>query len=138
MIREDIKQLKTGKRELRKFGLLVGGVFLALGILVWVRHKPYYPYLLTPGVILIAGGVIFPKRLKQVYIAWMSLAMLLGFVVSTVLLTVFFFLVIMPIGLVARLAGKDFLGLRIHREVSSYWIRREQVAQSKADYERQF
>ena len=33
-IRDDIRQLKTGPRELRKFGLMVGGVFVVLGLLV--------------------------------------------------------------------------------------------------------
>ena len=85
------------------------------------------------------AGLVFPKALKPVYIGWMSLALVLGLVVSTVLLTVFFFLVITPVGLVARLAGKDFLRLKLRPEDTTYWIRREQkVATSPADYEKQF
>ena len=42
MIWQDIKQLKTGPRDLRRFGLLVGGVFAVLGILLWLRGKGHF------------------------------------------------------------------------------------------------
>jgi len=137
MIFQDIKELKTGPSELRKFGLLVGGVFAVLGLVFLLRHKAHYPWFLVPGIVLILFGAIIPRALKHVYIAWMSLAIVLGFVVSNVLLTVFFFLVITPVGLLARLFGKDFLSLKLNRQASSYWIART-TTRGKADYERQF
>jgi hypothetical protein len=137
-IREDIKQLKTGDRDLRKFGLVVGGVFAALGLFFWLRHKAAFPYFLWPGAGLMVAGMIVPRALRHVYVAWMSVAFVLGFVMAHVILTLFFFLVITPIGLLARLTGKDFLSLKLDREAKSYWIAREQKARSSADYERQF
>src|SRR2546426_3063762 len=137
MIWQDIKQLKTGPRDLRKFGLLVGTVFAALGILLWLRGKGHFAYFLAPGAMLLVAGLVFPKALKPVYIGWMSLALVLGLVVSTVLLTVFFFLVITPVGLVAPLAGKDFLRLKLRPEGTTYWIRRGQKdTASAAEYEK--
>jgi hypothetical protein len=138
MLLEDFKQLKTGRRELRSFGLLVGGVFLALGLLFLWREKPYYPWFIIPGVALIIPGFLFPKTLKPVYLLWMTLALALGFVVSHVILTVFFFLVITPVGLLARVAGKDFLRLKLDRQTPSYWIPREQRPATPERYERQF
>lgn len=137
-IREDIKQLKTGDRDLRKFGLVVGGVFAALGLLFLLRNKAAYPYFLWPGAGLVVVGVIFPRALRYVYLAWMSVAFVLGFVMAHVILTLFFFFVITPIGLLARLVGKDFLSLKLDRRANSYWIPREQKAKSPAEYERQF
>ena len=137
-IRDDIRQLKTGPRDLRKFGLLVGGVFAVLGLLFLLRHKAHYPYFLWPGVVLLLFGAALPRSLKYIYIAWMTMAFALGFVMAHVILTVFFFLVITPIGLLARLFGKDFLGLRLDRQAKSYWIERSQKAKSPAEYERQF
>jgi len=137
-IRDDIKQLKTGDRELRKFGLLVGGVFAILGLLFLLRHKAHWPYFLWPGAVLIAGGAVWPRALKYVYVAWMSVAFALGFVMAHVILTLFFFLVITPIGLTARCFGKDFLSLKLDRGAASYWIRRDGTMKSAAEYERQF
>jgi Saxitoxin biosynthesis operon protein SxtJ len=137
-IREDIKQLKTTKRDLRKFGLTVGGVFAVLGLLFLWRHKAHYPYFLWPGVMLISLGLALPQTLKWIYVAWMSIAFVLGFIMAHVILTLLFFLVITPIGLVARLFGQDFLSLRLNHSISSYWIPRERKLRSPAEYERQF
>ena len=139
MILKDIKELKTTHRDLRKFGLLVGAVFTVLGLIWWARGKPHFPWFLAPGLVLLAFGLAWPRALKYVYIAWMSLAIVLGFVVSTVLLTFFFFLVITPIGLLARLVGKDFLGLKLDRQAPTYWLHRQpKTPKTPADYERQF
>jgi hypothetical protein len=138
-IRDDIKQLKTGDRDLRKFGLMVGGVFVVLGLLMLLRHKLHYPYFLSPGVGLVLCGAILPRALKWVYIAWMSVAFVLGFVMAHVILTLFFSLIITPIGLVARLFGQDFLSLKLDPAAKSYWIPRDnKQVKSPAEYERQF
>jgi len=137
-IRQDIKELKTGDRELRKFGLLVGGVVSVLGTLYLLRHQPIYRWFLIPGIVLMAFGVVFPRTLKYIYLGWMSLAIMMGFVVSNALLALFFFLVITPVGLLARLFRKDFLSLNLDRAAKSYWIPRGKKTRSEADYERQF
>lgn len=137
-IREDIKQLKTTDRDLRKFGLMVGGVLVFLGLLFLFRHKARTPYFVWPGAVLMFFGAVLPRALKWIYIAWMSVAFVLGFVMAHVILTLFFFLVVLPIGLVARAAGKDFLRLKLDRTANSYWLRREHKPMTAADYERQF
>jgi hypothetical protein len=137
-IRDDIRQLKTGPRELRKFGLLVGGVAAALGLLFLLRHKAHWPWFLWPGAVLIACGAAWPRGLKWLYVVWMSLAFVLGFVMAHVILTLLFFLMITPIGLVARASGKDFLRLKLDRSARTYWLAREQKSGQPAGYERQF
>lgn len=137
-IREDIRQLKTDANVLRKFGLMVGGVFTLLGLLFLWRHKPYYPGFLWPGVALIFFGAVWPRALKWVYLIWMSAAFVLGFVMAHVILTLLFLLVITPVGLVARLVGKDFLNLKLDRAAKSYWLPRERGLKPPADYEKQY
>ena len=118
MIREEIRQLETGKRELRKFGLLVGAVFTLLGVWFWWRGKGRYPYFLAPGAVLVVLGTVAPRVLRLIYVGWMSLAFLLGFAVSNILLTLFFYVIVTPVGLLARLwaaalgAGAVGLGVR--------------------------
>ena len=135
MLREDIKGLfKATTRDLRKFGLTVGGVFAALGLLFLLRHKPWWPWFVWPGVPLVVLGAVLPRSLKWIYVAWMTLAMLMGAVVSTILLVLLFFLVVTPMGLVARLAGKDFLSRKLEPGAASYWLGRD-VSKPKAKHE---
>src|SRR5439155_958772 len=86
---------KTGKRDLRKFGFLVGGAFATFALLLWLRHKGAYPYFLWASVTLIAFGAVLPRALKYVYILWMTLAFALGFIMTRVILTLLIFLLLL-------------------------------------------
>ena len=139
MIREEIKSLRTGERELRKFGLTVGGVFALLGCWFWWRGKTHFPCFLVPGGLLMLLGALVPRALKFIYIGWMSLAFILGIAVSTALLTLFFYLIVTPIGLISRLAGRDFLNRKFDRDATTYWIRRDRSSSAQTrNYEQQF
>ena len=138
MIREELKALKTGPRELRRFGLSVGGVFLLLGAWFLYRHRPWSPYLVAPGALLLALGALAPRSLKAVYVGWMALAFTLGMIVSTLLLTLCFYAVVTPVGWLARLCGKDFLQQKWDPRAASYWMPRPVAPQQRTDYERQF
>jgi hypothetical protein len=111
---------------------------MLLGLVLLLRHKANHPYLFWPGAALIAFGAVWPRALKYPYIAWMTMAFALGFVMSQVILTLFFFLLVTPVGLIARLFGKDFLNRKQDRQATTYWIPREAKAKTPASYERQF
>ena len=137
-IHADLKKLRTGAGDLRKFGLMVGGVFILLGVLLLLRHRSSYLAFCGAGALLGAFGVIWPRALKYVYIAWMALAFTLGFVMSNVILTLFFFLFVTPIGLLARLFQKDFLARKWDKRAVSYWIQCGREVKPAITYERQF
>lgn len=139
MIREELKELKAGPAELRKFGFLVGGVFALLGLWCLLRHKPIYPLLLAPAIPLLLLGAVRPRSLRLIYLGWMAMAFTLGAIVSTLLLAVFFYLVITPVGLLARGFGRDFLSRKLDRQAGTYWMPRGVSSpKKKSDYERQY
>jgi hypothetical protein len=125
-------------RELRQFGLMIGGALLLIGALLLWRHRPAWPWLITPGVILFVLGLVAPLSLQKIYTVWMTLAFALGLIVSTILLTLFFFLVVTPIASAAKLFGKDFLSLRMDPFTKSYWSLRVVTHSEPASYEQQF
>ena len=138
MIREEIRKLRTGKSDLRKFGLTVGGVFTAVGLFLLVRHGKFAPLFIGLGLALVISGLVIPTLLKQIYIGWMSVAIVLGNVVSRLILTLFFILIITPVALTARLLGKQFLELELDRDSASYWKVRQTESGPLAKYEQQF
>lgn len=144
MIKEEISLIKTGVKELRSFGQVVGGVFLLLWLAFW-GPIPYffdkggnYPFLLGLGAILVVLGTVAPKILKPVYLAWMSLAVVLGFFMTRVILTIFFFLVLTPVGLFFRLIGRDALQRKIDRKAETYWLEKEYPITDRSRYENFF
>lgn len=139
MLAEAARKLSAVPAELRRFGLLVGGVLVGLGLLAWQRYPTAGPVLVGLGVLMVGAGLVWPRRLKWVYVAWMGLGLVLGHVVSTVLLVLIFYLVVTPLGLLARALGKDFLDRKWDAQSPSYWISRPlQKDQQPVDYEQQF
>jgi len=113
---------RSGFAAERNFGLLVGGVFAALG-LWWIYRGKFgvvAPAFLVAGAALMILGAVFPRSLVAVNRAWMALAEALGFVMTRVILAIVFYLVVTPIGLFKRLQGWDPLRLRA-KGSESYW-----------------
>jgi hypothetical protein len=126
----------TTRRELRSFGLLVGGAFLTLAAFLWWR-KGLSPLVGTFGSIgggLAVAGAVIPQALSSVYAGWMRFAILLSRITTPVFMGVIYFVVLTPIGLLMRALGKNPL-----RPVArdSLWVNRP--AQARASVlERQF
>ena len=138
MLLQEIKNIKSGKAELRKFGITLGIVFGLLGGLFLWREKPYYFSLFILSVFFLFFGLVLPWLLKPIHKIWMTVALVLGSIMTRVILSVLFYLVITPLGLISKLSGKDFLDLKFDRSASSYWIVRNKTTFEKANYEKQF
>jgi len=138
MILDEIKNIDSSAKKLREFAFVVGGVLCVTGSLFLWKGRDAYPWLLFPGLALVITGAVFPGVLKPLQKAWMALAILIGWVMGRVLLSILFFLVLTPLGVTLRLMGKDLLGLRRDPSKKSYWNIRAQDLQTPSDPERQY
>jgi hypothetical protein len=75
------------------------------------------------AVILMAITSTIPRVLEPMKKLWLRFGGLLHVVVSPVLLAVFYYTVVTPIGLWMQLMGKD--PLRLKRNRATYWIERQ-------------
>ena len=95
-------------RDLRQFGLLVGGVFAVIGLWpVVFRSESPRLWATILGSLLIVLGAIAPQSLKQVHKGWMKVGHVLGSINTKIILGIIYYLLITPMGLVMRLMGKD-------------------------------
>ncbi len=124
-IRSELRQLDQSRRALRPFGVTIGTAFtLIAALLVWRNGwtpTPASYALAGVGGVVIFLGLVAPGLLRHPHRLWMGLALVLGFVMTRVILTVVFYLAVTPIGLILRMMGKDPLQRRIDRETPSYW-----------------
>jgi hypothetical protein len=125
-------------RELRRFGLTVGGAFAVLGLLSWWRGHEIPPLVLgTLAALLVVPALLVPRALGPVREKWMRGAMVVGEFNSRVILGLFYYLVMAPVGLVRRRFG-DPLNRKLGDRGTSAWIRRERQPVELERYERQF
>lgn len=136
---EDFKNIKSGKKELREFGLTIGAILAVLGGLVlWRGKKDVSQYLIVSGILFISSGLMLPGILKPLQKIWMGISVVMGFFVSRIILFILFYAVLTPIGLIARVLGKDILDQKIDKSGESYWRNRETVTKTKESYENQY
>ena len=116
-----MKKIKKTNKELRKFGLTLAVAFALFGFLFLWRGKPAAPYLLGIAGFFLVFGLLLPRVLAPIEWLWMKMAHAMGWVVTRVLLTITFFLVITPLGFLMRLMGKFQLRLKFDPGIDSYW-----------------
>lgn len=130
-IKEDFKKVQTDEKSLRKFGVLVGAILVAIAFfsgrdLLWIGLL---------GVLLVAFGVFRAQTLLFPYRAWMMLAVVMGFFMSRILLVVLYYFAILPIGILKRIFGDDPLDRSSKEEEKTYWAVPEKDVFSKEDFE---
>jgi hypothetical protein len=131
-ITAEVRALDASRAALRRFALVVGGVLLAIALFIaWRRGWDLsgLPLILgVPAVVLLALAPLAPPALRPVFRVWMGAAFVMGFVMTRVILTLVFVLLVIPIGLALRLVGKDLLALRPAPGAPTYWRRRDEDA----------
>lgn len=134
----------SSKTEQRKFGLVMAAAISILGLLRAVIRFALHGTLANPlwffivAVPFLALGLIWPKGLKPVFVAWIKLALVLNWIVTHVLLTVVFFLIIIPMGIVMRLFSEDPLKRKWLPQANSYWEEPEEQPEAFDRYLNQF
>ena len=90
------------------------------------------------GGCLLLLGVVLPRVLWPLQRVWMGVAVLFGWIMTRVVLLLIFYGILFPIGLIARVVGKQFLQENIQKERQSYWNMRPKRVYSKISHEQQF
>lgn len=135
---QQIKNIKSGTKELRTFGITMAVILGTIGgFLLW-RSSDYYPHLMVIAGLFLVSGLLVPVILKPVHKVWMTLSIILGTVMTAVILVLLFYLVFTPAGLLARLSGKRFLEWKFDPKAETYWIPKQRSVTDKGHYERQF
>jgi hypothetical protein len=109
-------------KQLRSFGLLVGGVFALVGLWPILFGRGIRLWAIIPAGILLVLGCLLPTSLHFVYKMWMLLGHALGWVNTRIILSVAFYGMFCPMGFIMRLRGKDPMRRRYEPESKSYRV----------------
>ena len=129
-------RLKENPREWQKFVAVMGTAANLVVWMLWWRGRLSLAVPLavaTLALLVLTTALIRPRWFRGFYRAGMTVSYHIGQVVGKVLLTVFFFLFLTPLGLLLRLMGKDLLKLK--RSSSQTWW---QPAKNNRDFDRMF
>jgi len=135
MAKNEFQMDPRDKREQRKFGLLVAVVLCGIGaIRSWASHELAIG-LFSMALVFLALAVACPRALGPVLFVWMKIAAALNWVMTRLLLSLTFVLLITPFGLVIRLFGRDPLKRKRMPEAQTYW---EDAEEQPTEFRRYF
>ena len=134
---EEIKNIQSTSKILKSFGFTIGFLLLIIGAVLFYNSNELFVYFFSIGLIFICLSLIAPTVLKPGHKIWMTFAIIIGWVMTRIILSVLFYLIISTIGIFARLVGKDFLNLK-SKSNESYWNIRNKEYELNQDYEKQF
>jgi hypothetical protein len=114
------------RNQLRQFAVLFLIFIGGLGTILYFKDKPLIVSEILWNLAWIVGlaGLIFPPLVRPVFVVMMAVALPIGFVVSTILMLIIYFLIMTPIGLVMRVFGYDPMRMRPAAGAESFWIER--------------
>ncbi len=134
----------SSRTEQRKFGLVMAAAIFILGLLRMAIRFALHGTFANPVWFFVVAlpflvlGLLWPRGLKPLFVVWIKFALVLNWIVTHVLLTIMYYLVIMPMGLMMRLFSEDPLKRRRLPQTESYWEEPEAQPEEFEGYLNQF
>ena len=111
-------------KMVRKFGFILAGILIILGLIAFLRgHEQYWVEWPLAALVLFLSFFAI-GILTHIYRFWMLIAEGISWVLLRLILGVFYYLILSPVGFAMRFFGRDVLDEKIDREASSYWKKR--------------
>lgn len=117
-------------KELKGFRLVALGVLPAVAVILYTLKHVAWPWCVGvagTGVFIWASAMVSLTLTRWIYVALTVVTCPIGFVVSHVIMAVFFFGLLTPVGLVFRLMGRDVLNRKYDLSAPTYWRPHKQV-----------
>lgn len=137
--------IESTDSRVRSFGTLfaVIGIVIVPAFVFWKRGVWTDTSSISAaiGIAFYLSGRFAPNALRPLFVAWMKLALILNWIMTRVIISLVFLVIMTPIGLVRRLSGsstpKSFHRFR-DPSTETYWIRRDPIRKPADSYYRQF
>jgi len=128
------------KRDLLVFGYGLTFILIFIAWRIMKHHGPLtinFLFLLVSAFVLVITFLRLPA-LKTIYKYWMKGAHFIGNVITGIILSILFYFIFTPVGIIARMLRKDLLDKKLQPERDSYWIKRKQEEFQKEHFRQQF
>ena len=108
----------------RSFGIVFFVVFLFIALYPLSYSGQVIKWSLVISLIFLLLGLINSKILTPVNKILFKFGIFLGNIISPIIMSIVFFLIVTPIGLIMRVLRKDLLNLKFNTK-KSYWIEKK-------------
>tara|TARA_B100002003_G_scaffold50867_1_gene46007 strand:+ start:691 stop:1080 length:390 start_codon:yes stop_codon:yes gene_type:complete len=115
-------KIKIGSNK--SFGIVFFTVFLIIAIWPLLNGYEIRYWSLIISIVFLILGILNSKILTPLNKIWFKIGILLGNVISPIVMSIIFFLVVTPTSFIMKILGKDLLNLKKNTK-NSYWIKKQ-------------
>ena len=108
----------------KSFGIVFFTVFLIIAIWPLLNGYEIRYWSLIISIVFLILGILNSKILTPFNKIWFKIGILLGNVISPIIMSIIFFLVVTPTSFIMKILGKDLLNLKKNTK-NSYWIKKQ-------------
>jgi len=106
----------------RNFGLVFAAVFLIIAFLQYYSSGSTNFILIALATICGVLAIFTPSVLRPFNTVWLKFGLLLNKIMSPIIMSIVFFLVVTPIGICMRVLGKRPLNIGSGPKQNTYWL----------------
>jgi len=133
------RRQKSEYRRAVEFAVLLAGLSMVFAVVSLVRHHGTRAAMLAgAGLSVLAFATLARPIWLAIFRLWMKLAEAMGWVMTRLVLSVFYFLVLTPVGWARSWTGKPTLDTAWRDGKSSYWVEKEPVEPTVERYMKRY
>ena len=114
----------------KSFGIVFVIVFLIIGLYPILNESNIKVWSIIVSILFLILGILNSNILTPLNKTWIKFGILLGYVISPIILSIIFFIIVLPTGIIMRLLKNNFLGIKFDKKIESYWIKKEKELSS--------
>ncbi len=121
-------------KDIRSFGLFGLVVLTVVSLILFFLKGFNFKVSLIIfflGLFIFLSSIISFKLTRLIYLSLTFLTLPIGLFISFLLMSIFYFGLITPLGIFFRLIGRDPLKRRFEPDMKSYWIERKKITDIK-------
>ena len=123
---DKISYIQTEQSSEKSFGVVFSIVFLIVALYPLINSESLRIWALVVSIIFFLLAFLAPKILVLPNKLWFKFGLLVGSIVVPIVMTLIYFVTVLPTGLIMRLLGKDLLKQKLDKNAKSYWIERKE------------
>ena len=107
----------------KSFGFIFGSIFFLILLYFYITSGEIKKWLLIISILFFTTAILYPNLLKPLNYLWFKFGIYLGKIANPIIMSVIFFLVVTPIGIIMKIFKKDLLNLKFNNK-KTYWIKK--------------
>lgn len=124
--------------QLKEFGIGLGVILIIIGFMPLLKRGQIRYWAIYASIAVLLLKFFLPRCLGPVYMVFIKITHVIGKINSVVLLSIIYYLLITPMGLIMRMLKQSTFKKGFDKTAQTYWIKRGVSFNDPKRMERQF